>query len=320
MISLACPLCKGPVEQAGDSYCCDPCGRRYPVVCGIPDFRILPDRYISIEDDRAKGARLLEQAANRSFAEMLDYYYSITPEVPRDLAQKFAAHAMAEVAIAEAALEELGKDLPQGPLLDVGCSTGGLLVAAARRFSPVVGVDVAFRWLAVGTVRLREARVQALLVCANAEHLPFRAESFAAVTANDLIEHLIDPAPAFVECRRVAMPGATAYFSTNNRYSLAPEPHVNVWGVGWLPRRMQAGYVRLMSGRSYRNIGLRSAGELESWGRAAGFDNCAVSPAPMVAPGRLAPLQGLHNHVRRTPVFSRLLRRVGPRLQLLCRK
>lgn len=315
MIPFVCPACKGPLEFTADCYRCEPCGRCYPVVCGIPDFRILPDRYISIEDDRSKGARLLEAAADRDFAGMLDFYYSITPEVPRELARKFTAHALAEVPIGEAALDELGK-LPPGALLDVGCSTGGLLVAAARRFSPVIGVDVAFRWLAVGTVRLREAGVDATLACANAEHLPFPSGSVAAVTANDLIEHLADPAPAFVECRRVAASAAPVYFSTNNRYSLAPEPHVNVWGVGWMPRQLQAGYVRLMSGRSYRNICLRSAGELRRWARAAGFEGCALSPAP----AGFGALSSLYDRLRGAPVFRSLLRRSGPRLQLLCRK
>src|SRR5262249_19686739 len=167
-------------------------------------------------------------------AEMLDYYYSITPEVPPDLARKFTAHALAEVEIAESTLAEIGEGRLAGALLDVGCSTGGLVVAAAGRVSAVVGVDAALRWLAVGTVRLRAAGVEAPLVCANAEHLPFAADTFAAVTAVDLIEHVVDPAPVLAECWRVARAAGVFYSSTNNRYSLAREPHANVWGVGWL--------------------------------------------------------------------------------------
>ena len=319
VIPFACPMCKGPLAHTTGAYCCDLCARRYPVICGIPDFRILPDRYISIEEDRRKGARLFEEARGRSFAEMFDYYYSITPEVPAELARKFTVHALAEVEIAEITLSQINK-APPGPLLDVGCSTGGLLVAAARRFPAAAGVDVAFRWLVVGTARLREAGVETPLACANAEFLPFTADTFAAVTATDLVEHVADPAPLFVECRRVAAPGAVVYFSTNNRYSLAPEPHAGVWGVGFLPRRLQANYVRLMSGRSYQNITLRSARELAHCTRAAGFEGCRPSPAPVVAPGRSPRLQALYNRLRRVAGFSRVLRPIGPRLQIVCRK
>jgi len=318
--AFVCPLCKGPLSLDSNAYCCDPCGRRYPVLCGIPDFRVLPDRFISIEDDRRKGARLYEESARRSFAELLDFYYSITPDVPPALARKFTAHALAAVAIGEASLEQLVAGLPSGPLLDVGCSTGGLVVAASRRFAAVIGVDVAFRWLVVGAVRLREACIEASLVCANAEFLPFGADHFAAVTATDLIEHLVDPAPALAECRRVAAPGAAVYFSTNNRYSLAPEPHVSVWGVGWLPRPLQASYVRLVSGRRYRNINLRSAAELEAWMRAAGFDTARASPARLAIPGRWEGAQSVYNRLGRWPGWSRLLVWLGPRLEMLCRK
>lgn len=320
VIPFACPACKGPVVSAADAYYCDPCGARYPVLGGIPDFRVLPDRYLSIQDDRRKGARLLEEAPRRSFAEMLDYYYSITPEVPADLARKFLAHALAEVEIAQMTLAEIEEALPSGALLDVGCSTGGMVVAAARRFPAVAGVDAAFRWLAVGTARLREGAVEAPLVCANAEFLPFPAEAFSAVTATDLVEHVVDPAPVFAECRRVTSPGGVAYFSTNNRYALAPEPHVNLWGVGWLPRGLQQDYVRFAAGRSYRNITLRSTREIAAWARAAGFRGCHPAPAPVIAPGRLERLQVLYNQARRLPGLSRLLCWFGPRLQILCRK
>jgi SAM-dependent methyltransferase len=317
---FVCPRCKGQLEDTTDAYCCETCDLRFPVLCGIPDFRLESDRYISIDDDRRKGQQLFAEAARRSFAGMLDYYYSITPEVPPELARKFTAHALAEVEIGEATLAELPQDLPPAGLLDAGCSTGGLVAAAARRFPLVAGVDVAFRWLVVGAVRLREAGVRAPLVCANAEFLPYPDASFAAVTATDLVEHLADPAPVFAECRRVAAPRGVVYFSTNNRYSLAPEPHVNVWGVGWLPRGLQASYVRLAAGRAYRNITLRSAAELDRWARAAGFEGARAQPGPLAFPNRLRRLQAAYNRRRRWPICAPLLRRIGPRLQLLCRK
>jgi ubiquinone/menaquinone biosynthesis C-methylase UbiE/uncharacterized protein YbaR (Trm112 family) len=322
--AFVCPVCREPLASAAGGYRCGPCGRLYPVLCGIPDFRILPDRYISIEDDRQKGLRLFDEAAHRSFAEMLDYYYSITPEVPPALARKFTAHALVEVEIGNQVLAELDHAAPGGALLDVGCSTGGFLVAAAGRFPEVVGVDVAFRWLVVGTVRLRDAGAKARLVCANAEFLPFATDSFGLLTAIDLIEHVADPKPVLRECRRVAAPNGLVYVSTNNRYSLAPEPHVNVWGVGWLPRALQPAYVHLMAGRSYRNIALRSPRELDRFARAAGFRSCRTEAAPLAGArlggGWFPRAQAIYDRARRMPGLSALLRMAGPRVQLLCRK
>ena len=317
---FACPLCKGPLGQAASTYSCDPCARSYPVLCGIPDFRILPDRYISIEDDRRKGAVLFEQAGGRSFAEMVDLYWAITAEVPSDSARRFTAHFMAETAIAESLPAEMRESLPAAAFVDVGCQTGGLLVVAARQFPLLVGVDVAFRWLVIAAVRLREAGVRAHLVCANAEYLPLASDSFSTLAAVDLIEHLADPVPAFTECRRVAAPGGVCYFSTNNRYSLLREPHVNVWGVGWLPRVVQASYVRLVANRNYCNITLLSAREITRAARAAGFGGCRIAPAPLHAPGRASWPLAAYNRMRLRPGISGLLRWIGPRLELLCRK
>ena len=312
---LVCPLCKGPLRAELDAHECDPCGRSYPVLCGIPDFRILPDRYISIDDDRATGARLEEGAPGRDFAGMLDLYWSMTPEVTVNLQAKFRKHQLAEERIGETVLGELGRW--SGPLLDVGCATGGLVAAAARRGTAVTGVDVAFRWLVVGKVRLREAGVTAQLVCANAEYLPFPADAFGALTANDLAEHVADPPPVFSECRRVLCPAGAAYFSTNNRYSALPEPHVGVWGVGWLPRALQARYVELISGQPYRNICLRSGPELARHARQARFRDCKLEAAPLSsAPDYRPQAQALYRRLR----GWRPMRWIGPRLQLLCRK
>ena len=65
------------------------------------------------------------------------------------------------------------------------------------------------------------------------------------------------------EVGRVLRSGSGVVLTTPNRFSLTPELHVFVWGVGWLPRRLQAGYVRWRSGKSYDHTRLFS-----SWGLA----------------------------------------------------
>jgi ubiquinone/menaquinone biosynthesis C-methylase UbiE/uncharacterized protein YbaR (Trm112 family) len=321
-ISFVCPSCKGPLVSLPSGFFCAACERAYPIVCGIPDFRLAPDPYIGMAEDRAKGELLFEAGKHRSFEELLRYYYSITKEDPPDLAIHWAAHAMAEVSIADFILSEARFPSVPGALLDLGCSTGGLLIAARDRAGALVGVDVAFRWLAIGRIRLREAGVEATLVCANAEALPFRSATFAAVTATDLIEHLQDAPQAVAESFRVVIPGAKSLWTTNNRYAPLPDPHVRLWGIGYLPRRWQAAYVarRRTDLHRYR-ISMRSRRELDRTFRAAGFQRVRSEAAPLFAPHRPnGPLQRLlrvYNRIRGVPLIGALSRLVGPRLWTL---
>jgi ubiquinone/menaquinone biosynthesis C-methylase UbiE len=314
-MTFVCPACKGALTGA---YECRACERSFPVIHGIPDFRLFPDPYIGIEDDRRKAAHLFEASQTREFSEMLHYYYSITEEDPGDLAAIWTAHALAETEIAASLLREAIID-NGGSLLDIGCSTGGLLIAAGAGFGMVAGVDAALRWLTIGAVRLREVGVTASLVCANAEALPFPDESFDAITCIDTLEHLRDVPCAMREARRVASPGGRALWTTNNRYAPLTEPHVHLWGVGFLPRRWQAAYVAWRRKDLHRyQIRMRSASELDRLIQEAGFECGRAGPAPLFAPHRpdLARMLARYNRFRGIP----FLRIVAPRLWTIARK
>jgi SAM-dependent methyltransferase len=58
------------------------------------------------------------------------------------------------------------------------------------------------------------------------------------------------------EAYRVLAPGGAIFLATPNRWSLTPEPHVNVWGVGFLPTAWRERYVALVQNVPYRNITL----------------------------------------------------------------
>lgn len=313
-LRFCCPRCQQEVHRIADAYQCSHCPASYPVIAGVADFRLWPDPYIGLEDDRRKAIHLAEQARSRSFEQMLHYYYSITPEDPPDLASRWTAHALREPQLASHLLNSVSLANEAGALLDVGCSTGGLLVAASGRFSRLVGVDVALRWLVVGSVRLRERTSNATLVCANAEALPFAAGEFAAATATDVLEHLRDAPRALTEVRRVLQPRGETVWTTNNRYAPLPEPHVKLWGVGWLPRHLQASYVawRRRDLLPYR-IALRGPAETRRLFHAAGFVQTVVSAAPLAAPA-------LYEHLRRLPFTAALLAGWGPKLLVQARR
>src|SRR5262249_20236962 len=147
----------------------------YPVVLGIPDFRVFEDPYIGFEADRQKGIYLYEHSRGLDFEGLLRLYWSITPEVSAPLAEDFIQRALSLDRLGE---EQLGRFESIGSFLEIGCATGGLLITASRKSSSVAGVDIAFRWLTIARLRLESLGLNLPLICACAEALPFKDDSF----------------------------------------------------------------------------------------------------------------------------------------------
>jgi predicted SAM-dependent methyltransferase len=80
-----------------------------------------------------------------------------------------------------------------------------------------------------------EAARGRLLCCSGAE-LPFAANSLQVVVASDVIEHTPRQREFLQSCWRVLAPGGMLFLVVPNRFSLSIEPHVRLWGVGFLPR------------------------------------------------------------------------------------
>src|SRR6516165_6502172 len=81
-VPFVCPRCKGALATEPSYYRCRCCGNSYPVLFGIPDFRARSDRYLSLEEERDKARRLFEFGEHASFRELVQYYYSITSDLP----------------------------------------------------------------------------------------------------------------------------------------------------------------------------------------------------------------------------------------------
>ena len=312
MPELVCPVCRAAVDGTDDDgVACGRCGRRYPRVAGILDLRVEGDRYLSLEADRDKARALAE--TDGGFEEALRAYWARTPEVPADLADRYVARALEGVARAEVHLDRVG--VAGGTLLDVGCGTGGLLVAAAARGAEAVGVDVALRWLVVGARLLREHGVEAQLVAADGALLPFRHGLFDTVTSIEVLEHAADQRGLLHSCLGAAAPSGRAYAVTANRFSLAPEPTVGLWGVGWLPRTLAVPYVERRRRTRYRYFRPLSVGALEALlGPGA---KARVGPAvlpPGAGSGRLRHVAGRWYDALAAGRSAAFLRHVAPYL------
>jgi SAM-dependent methyltransferase len=91
---------------------------------------------------------------------------------------------------------------PEGPLLDVGCGTGSLTRAMARR-GKAVGVDVALPYVVYASGQVAEVS----FVGGEASRLPFADGAFAGAAAQLVLNFVGDPVAAVREMRRVTRKG-----------------------------------------------------------------------------------------------------------------
>ncbi len=321
--SFVCPRCHGALERATESYRCIPCAAEYPVVLGIPDFRLFPDPWIGLEDDRTKARRLSELVRGRSFADAVRIYWEITPSTSRPLAERFTQHVVGAAARANDWLEWI--DRAEGPAsggcwLDVGCGTADIVAAGAGRGLTIVGVDIALRWLVIAARRPELEHRGMQLVCANGEHLPFADESFVRVVSLGTLEHCRDADRVIADSKRVLRRGGLLRVRTVNRYSLLPEPHVGVWGVGLVPRRWADDYVRRVSDQRYQHHRPLSARELARGFHRAGLSDVQVGAAAVLAADRARLAGGmrwlvpLYERLREARIVGSMIRWVAPLL------
>jgi ubiquinone/menaquinone biosynthesis C-methylase UbiE/uncharacterized protein YbaR (Trm112 family) len=331
-IELVCPMCRGELEWRGSHMGsdgvlgCAKCAQSYPVILGIPDLRVFPDPYISIEGDQLKGRMLASRFDDVNLEGMARTYYQITPETPEadvELNIRRLKNAEKRAADTLVAWDHLFGQVQGDCLLDIGCGTAPLLVAAHSRFRALIGVDVSFRWLVIAKRRLADAGISIPLVAACGEALPFR-DGFADVaTMDSYLEITKDQQGAAEEAARVLRPGGRLLVTTPNRYSLGPDPHIGLPGGGLFPRVVNAiaklrmarpPLRRLLTARSLRRLLQRvGLGEVR-------VDLPPISDAQLAAvqgAGRTA--AGVYNRLRTAPVARQALFVVGPMLHASAR-
>lgn len=316
--SLVCPSCRGALVTRNSGRSCFGCDREFPEVAGMLDLRLASDRYLTLEAERAKAERLSALESSTDTMGLASAYYAMTDDVVDRRRARFLRH----IAGAEARGEAMVGRLPrEGRILELGCGTGGLLVAAARSGRSIVGVDVASRWLVVARRRLADRRLRVPLLAASAERLPWPDASFSAVVADSLLEHLDDPAEVLRECLRVLKPGGRLIVWSPNRLSLSVDPHMGLWGVGWLPRRWLKGYLKLR-GRAEWPPRTLSAVEARRMARKVGLRRVAIDVPPVPGPwaSSRGPAErvaiGMYSMARLCPPARGALRLFGPLWEL----
>jgi ubiquinone/menaquinone biosynthesis C-methylase UbiE/uncharacterized protein YbaR (Trm112 family) len=269
IIPIVCPLCRGELAESALGYHCRPCRKNYPLQGGIPDFRIFPDPYLDFEEDRRRTDFVLKALDRFDLPGLLEHYWSVSDVTPEVLRGKFIRSALLGEHKAQRVLRLLHDNTFATPVraervLEIGSGTGNFLAAAASHFKQVVGVDIGMRWLHVSRRRFMDQGMAAPpLICCCAEHLPFPDNYFDLTVCSATFEFTRDQDQVLNEAARTLAPSGAMYLSTVNRYSIAQDPYVYLWGVSWLPRRWQAAYVRWRRNASYENIRLLSYRELK---------------------------------------------------------
>jgi 2-polyprenyl-3-methyl-5-hydroxy-6-metoxy-1,4-benzoquinol methylase/uncharacterized protein YbaR (Trm112 family) len=328
---LTCPVCRSALARDPDALRCQGCDRLYPVVAGIPDLRLAyPDPYLSMEEDLAR-ARELERLSDRlDFAALLGEHWRQSGK-PSELVDRFVAGDLATLGRSRAYLDAIEdhRGAPLGPgdrFVEIGCGTAGLAGAAAERGARVVAGDLSMRWLVLARKRLDETGADRVgLVCFAAEHPPFAPGTFDIAAASDVIEHVASQEDFAAASGELLRPGGLIFLATPNRFSLGLEPHVRLWGVGFLPRGLARRYVRAVRKAPYDHVRLLSARALRRLFRGNGFGVEVVPPEiPTATQGMYSGaelrLVRAYNRLRHLGPVRRLLLWVGPFFQVFATK
>jgi SAM-dependent methyltransferase len=321
---LVCPACLGAVRRAETAFRCPACDREFPILHGIPDFRLRSDAYLSLEEERAKAARLADHGRTSDFRGLVAYYYEITDDVPPHLAPRFAAYVTGGVDRAALPLARLGADPEAGRLLDLGCGSGAALVASQTLYAERTGVDIALRWLVIAAKRLEEQGVAARLICADAEALPFRPESFTHVLADDLVDNVRSADEVLGNVARCLADDGRLWLSVTNDRWIGPHPATGLWAAGLLPTALRSRLLLKRHGIDLlRNVALLSPVRLSLSAASVGLRLIRAAPREIA----LAPLSqrpfparaaaNLYQFATHVPLLRTLMRAFGPVIEQL---
>jgi SAM-dependent methyltransferase len=104
-------------------------------------------------------------------------------------------------------------------VLEVGCGAGIDLTRFARGGARVTGIDVAESAIGLAHENFRQQGLDARLLVADGELMPFRDASFDLVYAHGIVQYAAGDRAVIDECRRVVRPGGQVIVQVYNRIS-----------------------------------------------------------------------------------------------------
>jgi ubiquinone/menaquinone biosynthesis C-methylase UbiE len=105
-------------------------------------------------------------------------------------------------------------------VLELGCGAGSDLLRFAKAGARTTGIDLSPRSASLAKTRLRLYNCQGNVLIADAEQLPFKADSFDLVYSWGVLHHTPDTQQAIKEVYRVTKPGREICIMLYHRHSL----------------------------------------------------------------------------------------------------
>lgn len=270
---LRCPRTGAALHHDGSQLVTADGIHAYPVVAGIPDLRLFDPPYVSRTEEARRVERLAESAAGLDYAGLVEFYETeILADQSPERRRRHIEHRLTLQSRAKRRLHAMldtaklspPRCRPGAHVLDLGCGSGEALGELGRLTgAEVIGVDISLEELLLGRKLIEEEGASASLVAACGEALPFADEIFAFVYSPDVIEHVASHDDYLREIHRVLAPRGKTLLNSPNRFSiLTAEPHVGIWGLGFLPRPLMDPVCRLAGKGPYVGKKLLSLGEL----------------------------------------------------------
>ncbi len=333
-----CPRCKGPIDLQAETYHCKQCQLSFSPCLGIPDFRLhdydsenqllLAKRYLDGWDTltyeamvrmRFSGLRERALAAGKRPSEICN------SDEQAHLAS-YKTRGRYHLKIVQSTLQHMGQKTHISRLVDVGCGWGRDLLHLAAMADQVIGVDVSTFSLLLTKKLLEENNVgNVTLVLAEGQSLPLPTQSVDAMNSSATIEHFPAPGDFLRECSRCLDESGWLFLYYPNRFSILPETHTGIWGLGFWSQAHQQTIVQkstggqwdvtLFSRRSFRRL-LKSTFDSEQvciTGMPTGIEEfCHTSKFAEMFPVVAHAARFILPVVRVIPGFDRVVSSVAP--------
>lgn len=271
---LRCPVCEQGIFIHDDRCECTSCKKTFPIIVGIPDFRLTLN-----QQRRASEQQHIDIILNKydklNFNDIMkDFIARTTDPGLLDLDTQYmlgwksrGAKQLAKIKALfqkQASWGQFVENSKHGIYIDVGCGKGAMLATMASRFRFAIGIDRSMTYLILAKKLAQEIGLEnVVLMAGENESMPFVDDCVDFITAIDVIEHVGDQEKGLNEDFRILKSGKHFFLNSPNRYNLFTlEDHVQVWGVGFMPRSFMESYVYMVSKRKYTGIRLLSYFEL----------------------------------------------------------